>query len=48
MKKIFTPRFAFITVMILFAAFSRIIPHMQNCSPLGAIGLFGAAYFTKK
>ncbi len=48
MKKIFTPRFAFITVMILFAAFSRIIPHMQNFSPLGAIGLFGAAYFSKK
>lgn len=30
------------------AAFSRIIPHMPNFSPLGAIGLFGAAYFNKK
>lgn len=48
MKKVFTPRLAFITIMILFAAFSRMIPHMQNFSPLGAIGLFGAAYFTKK
>ena len=40
-----------ISVLILFivlAAFSRLIPHMPNFSPLGAIGLFGAAYFTKK
>jgi hypothetical protein len=48
MKKLYTPRFAFITGMILLAAFSRMIPHMQNFSPLGAIGLFGAAHFSKK
>ncbi|MBA3705217.1 MAG: hypothetical protein H0W84_04780 [Bacteroidetes bacterium] len=48
MKNIFTPRFIFITIAILVAAISRMIPHMQNFSPLGAIGLFGAAYFTKK
>lgn len=41
-------RFAVLIVMILFAAFSRIIPHMPNFSPLGAIGLFGAAHFQKK
>lgn len=47
-SKIFTPRFIFITSIIIFAAFSRMIPHMQNFSPLGAIGIFGAACFTKK
>ena len=48
MKKIFTPRFIFVTTAILIAAFSRMIPHMQNFSPLGAIALFGAAHLTKK
>lgn len=42
------PRFSVLTALILICAFSRIIPHMPNFSPLGAIGLFGAAYFTKK
>ena len=41
-------RFSVLTAMILFAAFNRVIPHMQNFSPLGAMGLFGAAYFTKR
>jgi len=42
------PRFIFITSIILLAAFSRVIPHMQNFSPLGAIALFGGAQLTKK
>src|ERR1041385_6458721 len=46
--KIFTPRFYFISTLILLAAFSRLIPHPLNFSPLGAIGLFGAAHFSKK
>lgn len=37
-----------LTLIILLTAFSRIIPHMPNFSPLGAIGLFGAAHFSKK
>ena len=41
-------RFGVLTLLILLAAFSRIIPHPLNFSPLGAIGLFGAAYFSKK
>jgi len=41
-------RFSVITMIIFAAAFSRIIPHIPNFSPLGAIGLFGAAYFSKK
>lgn len=34
--------------MIILAAFSRLIPHMPNFSPLGAICIFGAAHFAKK
>lgn len=41
-------RFGVLTAFILVTAFSRIIPHMPNFSPLGAIGLFGAAHFAKK
>jgi hypothetical protein len=46
-KKI-TLRFAVLALIILLAAFSRLIPHMPNFSPLGAMSLFGAAYFSKK
>ncbi|MET0636065.1 MAG: DUF6580 family putative transport protein [Chitinophagaceae bacterium] len=46
-KKIYL-RFTVLTAMILIAAFSRLVPHMPNFSPLGAIGLFGAAHFQKK
>jgi hypothetical protein len=41
-------RFGILTGIIVLAAFSRIIPHMYNFSPLGAIGIFGAAHFSKK
>ena len=41
-------RFSFLLLLILLAAFSRVIPHMLNFSPLGAIGLFGAAHFKRK
>jgi hypothetical protein len=41
-------RFSVLTALVLLCAFSRIIPHMPNFSPLGAIGLFGAAHFSKK
>lgn len=38
----------FIAAIIFIAAFSRIIPHTLNFSPLAALGLFGAAHFAKK
>ncbi len=41
-------RFSVLAALIFLCAFSRIIPHMPNFSPLGAIGLFGAAHFSKK
>jgi hypothetical protein len=34
--------------LILLAAISRMLPHLHNFSPLGAISLFGAAYFSRK
>ncbi len=34
--------------LILVAAFSRLIPHPYNFAPIGAMSLFGAAYFTNK
>jgi hypothetical protein len=41
-------RFSILTGLVLLAAFSRIIPHPANFSPLAAIALFGAAHFSKK
>lgn len=41
-------RFSVLTALIFLAAFSRIIPHPANFSPLAAIALFGAAHFSKK
>lgn len=40
--------FGFITLMILAAALSRLLPHPHNFAPVAGIGLFGAAYFSKK
>ena len=37
-----------IIVLILFASFSRIIPHMPNFTPLGAMALFGGSYLKNK
>lgn len=48
MKKNTNARLVLVLSLIAFAAFSRIIPHLPNFSPLGAIALFGAAHFTKK
>jgi hypothetical protein len=48
MQKTIHLRFGILCLMIVIVAFSRLIPHMPNFSPLGAIGLFGAAYFAHK
>lgn len=34
--------------IIFIAAFSRLLPHYPNFTPLGAMALFGAAYFKRK
>ena len=37
-----------IIIIIFIAAFSRLIPHIPNFTPIGAIALFGAAYFKNR
>ena len=37
-----------VVLLILIASFSRIIPHMPNFTPIGAMALFGGAYFKNK
>lgn len=41
-------RFGVITLIVLFAALSRLIPHPSNFTPIGAMALFGAAYYSKR
>jgi len=41
-------RSGIVAIMILFAALSRLIPHSLNFAPIGAMALFGAAYFSQK
>src|SRR3989304_6590458 len=43
-----TPRFLVLAGMILIAALTRLIPHPPNFTAIGAIALFGGAYFSKK
>jgi hypothetical protein len=40
------PRAAFITGIVLLAAALRIVPHPMNFAPIGALALFGGAYFS--
>lgn len=47
-KSSLTLRYSVLVGLVLIAAFSRVVPHMFNFSPLGAISLFGAAHFNKK
>jgi len=41
-------RFGIITLIIIAATFSRLIPHPWDYTPIGAIALFGAAYFSNR
>jgi hypothetical protein len=42
------PRALLILGIVLSAAALRVIPHPRNFAPIGAIALFGAAYFSSK
>lgn len=44
----FASNFWLVTFMIIAAAFTRLIPHPPNFTAVGAIALFGGAYFTEK
>jgi hypothetical protein len=41
-------RFGIISVLILLAALSRLIPHPANFTPVGGMALFGAAYYSRR
>jgi len=41
-------RFFICSLLVVLAVLSRLLPHPPNFSPLMAIALFGAVYFTKK
>ncbi|HEY9123149.1 MAG TPA: hypothetical protein PK252_04400 [Bacteroidales bacterium] len=47
-KKNLHLRYGVITLMVLLAAFSRLLPHPPNFAPIGAMALFGAAYFSQR
>jgi len=40
--------FGIVAVLIVVAAFSRLLPHPPNFTPIGGMALFGAAHFLKK
>jgi hypothetical protein len=48
MKQQTNIRFGIIALLILVAALSRLLPHPYNFTPIGAMGLFGAAYFNRR
>lgn len=41
-------RFGILSAMIFVVAICRLIPHPPNFTPVGAMALFGAAYFTRR
>ena len=47
-SKLISPRFFTLVGMILLAAVIRLLPHYPNFTPIGAMALFGGAYFSKK
>jgi hypothetical protein len=42
------PRAAMITVIVVAAALLRMVPHPMNFAPIGALALFGGAYYSNK
>ena len=48
MSKKINFQFGVITLMILVAATTRLLPHPPNFTAVGAMGLFGAAFFNRK
>jgi len=46
--KLITPRFLFITAIILVASITRVFPHIPNFTPIAAMALFGGVYYSNK
>ncbi len=47
-SKLISPRLLVLCAMIAAAAFTRLIPHLPNFTAVGAMALFGGAYFANK
>ena len=41
-------RIGILGLLVFSVALSRLLPHPPNFTPVGAMGLFGAAYFSRK
>ena len=48
MKDKLNLRFGIISLFVLLAALSRLLPHPPNFTPIGGMALFGAAYFGRR
>lgn len=48
MNNKFDIKIGIIALIIMVAALSRLLPHLYNFTPVGAMGLFGAAYFSQR
>jgi hypothetical protein len=46
--KLLTPQFIFVSTAIAIGAVSRLLPHIDNFTPIAAMALFGGAYITNK
>lgn len=44
----FNPRFLTLAAMVVAAAAARLLPHWDNFTPVGAMALFGGAYFASR
>ncbi len=48
METLKTNKFYFLTVLVLGAALTRLLPHYPNFTAIGGLALFSGAYFDKK
>lgn len=48
MSEKLSPRYIVLAGLLIFAAFSRLIPHPPNFTALGAMALFGGAYLSSR
>lgn len=46
--KLFTPQLVFVSTAIMIGAISRLLPHIDNFTPIAAMALFGGAYISDK
>lgn len=47
-SKLLAPQFIFVSTAIMLAAVSRLLPHIDNFTPVAAMALFGGAYISDK